>query len=89
MRRTVGDTQGAVVLSDTSEKARDVYFQRLREMTPSERLGLGVALWIAGDSLQRAVLRRENPSRDEAEIAFRLAVSRFGIELARKAYQRL
>jgi hypothetical protein len=76
------------MLSDTSEKAREVYFLRLKEMTASERLGLGVALWSAGDSLQRAGLRRENPHADEAEITFRLAVSRFGLELARKAYRR-
>ena len=78
-----------VVLSDTSEQAREVYFERLRAMTASERLELGAALWIAGDSLQRAVLRRENPRADEAEIAFRIAVSRYGLELARKAYRKV
>ena len=83
------DTRSTVVLSDTSEKAREVYFQRLKRMTASERLGLGVALWISGDSLQRAALRRENLYADEAEITFRIAVSRFGLELARKAYRRL
>jgi hypothetical protein len=78
-----------VVLSDTSEKAREVYFRRLKGMTASERLGLGAALWTAGDSLQRAALRRENLYADEAEITFRIAVSRFGLELARKAYRKL
>jgi Rv0078B-related antitoxin len=74
--------------SDTSEKARAVYFERLRQMTPSERLALGAALWTAADSIQRAIIRRENPHADEAEIAFRLAVTRFGLELARKAYRK-
>lgn len=58
-------------------------------MTASERLGLGVALWKAGDSLQRAALRRENPQADESEITFQMAASRFGLELARKAYRKL
>lgn len=83
------DTRSTVVLSDTSEKAREVYFRRLKGMTASERLGLGAALWTAGDSLQRAALRRENLYADEAEITFRIAVSRFGLELARKAYRKL
>jgi hypothetical protein len=77
-----------VTFSDTSLKAREVYFQRLKGMTPSERLGLGAALWNAGDSVQRAAVLRTNPDADEAEITFRLAVTRFGSELARKAYRK-
>ncbi|HEX7361751.1 MAG TPA: hypothetical protein VF283_14775 [Bryobacteraceae bacterium] len=83
------DTRSTVALGDTSEKAREVYFRRLKGMTASERVGLGAALWIAGDRLQRAALRGENTSSDEAEITFRIAVSRFGLELARKAYRKL
>lgn len=79
----------STVLSDTSEEAREVYFRRLKEMTASERVELGVALWTAGDSLRRAALRRENLHADDAEITFQIAVSRFGLELARKAYRRL
>lgn len=56
-------------------------------MTPSERLSLGAALWAAGDSLERAALRRAYADADKAEITFRVAVTRFGEELARKAYQ--
>jgi hypothetical protein len=77
-----------MALSDTSEKAREAYFQRLKELTASERLAMGAALWTAADSIQRAVIRRENPNADDTEIAFRLAVSRFGLELARKAYRK-
>lgn len=80
------DTRSTVV-SDTSPKAREVYIQLLKEMTPSERLGLGIALWNAADSLQRAAVLRSHPDADEAEITFRLAVTRFGSELARKAYR--
>jgi hypothetical protein len=77
-----------MTLSDTSPGAREVYFRRLAEMTPSERIGVGAALWSAGDSLQRAAARRMYPDADEAEITFRIAVTRFGAELARKAYRR-
>lgn len=82
------DTKRAVALSDISPKAREVYFRRLIEMTPSERLDIGVALWKAGDALQRAALNRNSPDLDESEIIFRIGVTRFGSELARKAYQR-
>ena len=74
--------------SDTSIKARDVYLQRLKEMTPSEHLQVAVALCDAAYSLQRSVIRRDHPEADEAEIAFRIAETRFGSELARKAYRR-
>ena len=77
-----------MTLSDTSPRARQVYFRRLAEMTPSERVSVGAALWVSGDSLQRAALRRAYPEADDAEINFRVAVSRYGADLARKAYRR-
>ena len=77
-----------MTLIDTSPEARETYFRRLAEMTPSERLGVGAALWAAGDSLQQAAMRRMYPEADNAEITFRIAVTRFGAELARKAYRR-
>lgn len=75
-------------LQDTSKKATELYFRRLAEMTPAERLALGGALCQAGDSLQRSGLRSRYPEADEREICFRLAVTRFGEALARKAYGR-
>jgi hypothetical protein len=77
-----------MALRDTSPKTREVYFRRLAGMTPSERLGIGAALWQAGDALQRAAMYRSNPDLAESEITFRIAVIRFGSELARKAYRR-
>lgn len=73
---------------DTSPKAREVYFRRLAEMTPSERLAIGAALWRAEDSLQRSAMRRLHPLADDGEINFRIAVTRFGPTLARKVYGR-
>lgn len=75
-------------VNDTSAQASDVYYRRLSEMTPGERVRIGLALWAAGDSLQRAAIRREYPDADEAEITFRLAAARFGEERARRMYQR-
>ncbi len=74
--------------SDTSPKASEVYFRRLAEMTPAERVNIGVALWEAGDALQRATARQQYPNADDAEINFRIAATRFGVDLARKAYRR-
>jgi hypothetical protein len=77
-----------MMLSDTSPGAREVYFRRLAEMTPSERVAIGAALWAAGDSLQRATARGMYPDADDAEINFRIAATRYGSELARRAYRR-
>jgi len=80
------DTRTVVALSDTSPKAVQVYFERLAATSPAERVRLGVALWEAGHCLQWAAARRKHPDADDAEIAFQVAVTRFGAELARAAY---
>lgn len=72
---------------DTSPAANAAYHQRLAAMTPSERLRIGVSLWQTAWSLQRAALLRSHPDATEAEIAFHIAVSRFGPDLARLAYR--
>jgi hypothetical protein len=77
-----------MTLDDTSPKARKVYEQRLRELTPSERVRMGVGLCESAYSLQLAGARRKYPDADEAELAFQIAVTRFGAELASKAYRR-
>jgi hypothetical protein len=77
-----------MALSDTSPKASEAYHRRLAEMTPAERLNIGASLWAAGDALQRAAARRDFPGADDEEINFRIAVTRYGDELARKVYRR-
>jgi hypothetical protein len=57
-------------------------------MTPSERVDIGVALWAAAESLQRATTRLKYPDAPEAEITYRIAITRFGEALARKVYRR-
>ncbi len=84
----MSDTRSTVTTNDTSPKARAVYFQRLSAMTPSERVRLGVGLCEAGQSLQWAAARRKYPEANEGELVFQIAVTRFGEELARKAYRR-
>ena len=74
--------------SDTSPRAHEVSVRRLAEMTPAERVRLGVNLWQTAYALQRSAVRRLHPEADEAEIAFQIALSRFGPELARKVYKR-
>lgn len=75
-------------MDDTSPQAREVYYRRLAEMTPSQRLQLAVSLCRASTRLQRAAILHRYPRADEAEILFRLAASRYGEELARKVYRR-
>lgn len=75
-------------LSDTSPKAREVYWQRLAEMTPSERVRVGVGLWEAAHSLQWAAARRKYPEASDAELIYRIAVTRFGPDLAKAVYRR-
>lgn len=73
-------------MNDTSPDAQAVYHRRLAQMTPSERVQLGVSLCQAADALQRSALRRLYPDWSDAQITFQIAVSRFGLELATKAY---
>ena len=82
----MSDTRRGMISDDTPGNVSDVYFRRLAEMTPTERINVGAALCQAGDSLQRAAMSRRYPSADDSEIVFRIAVTRFGEELAHKAY---
>ena len=67
---------------------QEFYFRRMAEMTPSERLGIVADLWKKGHALQCGGIRQQYPEADEDEVIFRVAVARFGMELARKAYRR-
>lgn len=73
--------------ADTSQEASRRYVRRLAEMTPSERIEIGLALWSAAESLQRAVARRRYPDFSDSEITYRIAVTRFGEALAHKVYR--
>ena len=75
-------------VTDTSPAMRDVYYRRLAEMTVSERLGIMADLWASGHALQCAGVRQQFPDASDDEVIFRVAVARFGEELARKVYGR-
>jgi hypothetical protein len=77
-----------MALTDTSPKAQLVYNRMLAGMTPEQRLRVGVALWEAAGSLQRAAILQRNPEASDADIDFEIAVTRFGPELARAAWRR-
>jgi hypothetical protein len=76
-----------VALGDTSTKASQIYFQQLAAKSPAERVRLAAALWEAAHSLQWAATRK-HPDANEAEIAFQVAVTRFGVKLASAAYRK-
>lgn len=77
-----------MVPDDTSEAMRSVYYARLAEVSPGERVRNSVGLWEAANALQRAALLRENPGASESEILYWIAVSRFGEAAAKAAYRR-
>ena len=64
------------------------YFRRLAEMTPSERVRIAAGLWRSGHALQCAAVRQRYPDASEDEVIFQVAVARFGLDLASKAYGR-
>ena len=88
MSHRMRHTRSTVAPDDTSPKALAVYFNRLRELSPSERVRIGVGLWEAANTLQWAAARRKHPEASEEELAFQIACTRFGPELARAAYLR-
>ena len=81
-------TRTTFIPSDTSHAAGTLYYRRLAEMHPSERVRIGLSLWETANALQCAALRRMYPYADENEIAFHMAVARFGPELGRGAWRR-
>ena len=84
----MSDTRSTMPLTDTSPESRAVYAGRLAEMTPAERVRLGVALWQTAGSLQRSSILRKMPGADEVMVAFEIALTRFGPELAKAAWRR-
>ena len=69
-------------LSDTSPEMQAFYFQGLRQLTPEQRIQRGISLWEAGDAMQRSAIHRDHPGVGDADLRYRLAVLRYGPELA-------
>jgi hypothetical protein len=77
-----------MAITDTSPRMREVYYRRLAEMTPSERVRIMADLWETGHALRCAGVRQQFPQADDDEVIFRVAAARFGEELAQKVYGR-
>jgi len=60
--------------------------QRLREMTPGERLAQAIALTETVRELAWAGVRRRHPNASDDEVRRRFAVITLGKELAEKVY---
>lgn len=73
---------------DTSQQVQAVYFGRLAEMTPAERVRIGASLWEAAHSLQQSAVRRRIPNATDGEIAFQIAIARLGSNLAHRVWRK-
>ena len=66
------------MFEDTSPSALRAYHDRLRAMTPVERMESTVALCRAVRELAEAGIRSRHPDADDAEVRVRLAVRLYG-----------
>ena len=73
-------------LDDTNPKAREVYCELLRRMSPEERLARVFELNELQESLQRESVKRLYPAAGEREVFLRVAARRLGRETMIKAY---
>lgn len=58
---------------DTPRHVREIMFERLRAMSPAERLARMVALNRSVESLARTGIKQRHPDADEREVQVRLA----------------
>jgi hypothetical protein len=66
------------MLEDTTAEARRRYHERLRAMTPIERMESAIALSRAVRELAEAGIRRRHPTASDDEVQRRLAVRLYG-----------
>ncbi len=76
------------MLSDTSPDARRVYYRRLAQMSPAERVAIAMDLTAAADELLRAAVHRRLPNAEGQEFDYQLLRARYGGALADKVYRR-
>ena len=72
---------------DISERAEEVYFQRLRELELA-RLNMWVALGRVRTACSGPVSNISFRDATEEEIRFEIPVRRLGVELAQRVYKR-
>ena len=76
----------AAWLDDTNPKAREVYCDLLRRMSPEERLARVFELNELQESLQRESVKQLYPSADEREVFLRVAARRLSRKIMINAY---
>lgn len=71
--------------SDTSPEAAEILRERLRRMTPSQRVEEGVKLCKFARHMMRAGIRMRHPDYSEDQVEMALARLLWGDDLYRKA----
>lgn len=77
------------MFEDTSSEQLRRYHDRLRAMTPIERMESTIALCRAVRELAEAGIRARYPEADDVEVRVRLAVRLYGREVATCAFGRV
>jgi hypothetical protein len=71
--------------SDTSPEAAEILRERMRRMTPSQRIEEGARLCKFARQMMRAGIRMRHPTYVEAQVEMALARLLWGDDLYRKA----
>ena len=69
---------------DTSPEAKRIYYERLAQLTPAERLTMMRRSSRMIRTLAEASIRREHPSAAAEEMRIRVAVRLYGRELVER-----
>ena len=77
------------MFEDTAPGPLRRYHERLRSMTPVERMESTVALCRAVRELAEAGIRLRHPAADDEEVRIRLAVRLYGGEVAARVFRRI
>jgi hypothetical protein len=72
--------------SDTDPQVQQLIWQRLREMSPSEKAEMTVRLTNDCLALAAAGIRQRHPGADDHEMRMRIGVLRVGPELMLQAF---
>ncbi len=76
------------MISDTSPEIERMVLELRRAQTPGQRISNALEMSELVRSLELGLLRAEDPEAGEEELRYRLAVKRYGRELADRAFGR-
>jgi hypothetical protein len=86
MRQRYDDRVSPFHPADTTPRAYELQFEKLRMMSPQQKGEILTALTLAVQDLALAGLRMQHPNEADDELRLRLAVRRLGAETVRRAY---